>query len=215
MAAPSTATLAKACSSSYGNEDGVAYMIADGWERVRGMRKSAVWVRGKHLVIAYRGTVLTDVEDLACDLALAWVPTSGEQFLLRYIQALMNFRSLVRLFPHHKVTLTGHSLAGNLALYVAFHNNSRIVKCVTFNAYISINMWSPSSGVYLPWFNSPTRNRSFMKCDVRYVITDIPVGVTCALFTTKNATLLPRLYDPLKCEDLADLVKTHRLDQWY
>lgn len=62
-------------------------------------------------VLAFRGTVLTDLSDLAADLDIA----KGKRENERWKATLDLVDSLLKKYPH--LELTGHSLGGALALY--------------------------------------------------------------------------------------------------
>lgn len=69
-----------------------------------------VWYNSDNVIIAYRGTVPTNLSDLYNDALIL----SGQR-TLRGRQLEEHFLNVTRVIPNHKYIFTGHSLGGTLA----------------------------------------------------------------------------------------------------
>lgn len=71
--------------------------------------------QNKRAVVSYRGTKVSDVRDLAADLAIV---RGSEGSTPRFKQSLKLAEKAIKKYGKENVTLTGHSLGGSQAIYV-------------------------------------------------------------------------------------------------
>lgn len=128
------------------NPDALAHVTSRGWVEytLRPHRKAVQYTRGGYHVVAFRGTQLSDLEDVQCDAALA---TSVEHLHMRFIEALLHVTWLWRHSPHGtKIVLTGHSLGSAVALhcnwYLAPLLHGAIVYCAPASLRMVVNSLS-------------------------------------------------------------------------
>ena len=84
----------------------------------------------KKAIVAYRGTDVGNVSDLAADYHIA---TKGDDFSesIRFHKAMTDYRNARESLPGYDFTVTGHSLGGAQAMWVARQDPS--VNAVVFN----------------------------------------------------------------------------------
>mmetsp|Transcript_8711 Transcript_8711/g.11476 ORF Transcript_8711/g.11476 Transcript_8711/m.11476 type:complete len:229 (+) Transcript_8711:908-1594(+) len=90
--------------------------------------------RNKKVVIAFRGTKLTDgargAKDVVSDLAIM---TGMEKYDKRFKQALKAFDRVRSKYPGYRIDTTGHSLGGQLATYVTRERSDDVTKNISFS----------------------------------------------------------------------------------
>jgi hypothetical protein len=95
---------------------GLGHFLMDGPSALWSQPNSTTFVKDGKAVISYRGTNITDMADLAADAAIAigWNHMSG-----RFWEADRTYQAAVKKYGADNVEVTGHSLGGAEALYVA------------------------------------------------------------------------------------------------
>ena len=98
-----------------------------------------VLAKGNDIIIAYRGTNLTSVQDIRNDVAMARdkIPAQASDAIKVYDQVKQDY-------PNSDVTVTGHSLGGSLSQIVS---SVRGCDAVTFNAYGTKDMFENSANI--------------------------------------------------------------------
>lgn len=152
---------------AYGDAGQSDSLKSEGWRQLPSIPKAVLFARGGELVAAFRGTVLTDTQDLADDAALS---VGNEATLERFQQARRWVLSLRQTYPRCKLTLTGHSLAGSIGLFCAYATQA--VSVSTYNAFCSPAMVG----------NVATPIANYTKADVYYVLQDT-IGATALLLS--------------------------------
>ena len=97
-------------------------------ERQFGTDNAVVYSCSDEVIIAYRGTIPTKPSDLIADLAIF---RGAEHGSYRYADCVTIYDNVKSKF-NQKLTVTGHSLGGNLAVNIAI--DKPVDKCVVFNA---------------------------------------------------------------------------------
>jgi hypothetical protein len=95
---------------------GLGHFLVDGPSALWSQPNSTTFVKDGKAVVAYRGTNPMDMADLAADaaVALGWNHMSG-----RFWEADSTYQAAVKKYGAENVEVTGHSLGGAEALYVA------------------------------------------------------------------------------------------------
>lgn len=95
---------------------GLGHFLLDGPSALYAQPNSTTFVKDGKAVISYRGTDPTDMADLMADAAIAmgWNHMSG-----RFWEADRVYQAAVKKYGAENVEVTGHSLGGAEALYVA------------------------------------------------------------------------------------------------
>lgn len=88
-------------------------MAAHGWRQLPAICKAVLYVKVNVLLAGFRGTLLTDTQNMADDVALV---TGSEGSRDRSMQAMAWVKSLARAYPACKLMLVGNSLGGSLCL---------------------------------------------------------------------------------------------------
>ena len=136
-----------------------------GWlQLLAPMPKCEMWARKDTIVIAFRGTVPTDLEDIASDVALV----RGEEWLnIRFIVSSAMVGAVCRKANEHhmKVILCGHSLGGSLAIYCGSRHPVHEVHA--YNPFVSLSM--------LTYNVTPFRK---LKHVTLYLVNEDPINVT-------------------------------------
>jgi len=98
-----------------------------------------VLANGNDVIIAYRGTNLTSIQDIRNDVAMARdkIPAQATDAIKVYDQVKQDY-------PNSDVTVTGHSLGGSLSQIVS---SVRGCEAVTFNAYGTKDMFENSTNI--------------------------------------------------------------------
>jgi predicted esterase YcpF (UPF0227 family) len=98
-----------------------------------------VLVKGNDVIVAYRGTDITSVQDIRNDVAMARnkIPAQATDAIKVYDQVKQDY-------PNSDVTVTGHSLGGSLSQIVS---SVRGCDAVTFNAYGTKDMFENSANI--------------------------------------------------------------------
>ena len=114
---------------AYGREDDVK--LPEGVELVQydnfnDMAK--VFKKGDRVFIAYKGTDTDNLSDLRADLSILFGARRSDP---KFKRALNLFDAVRNNFPTQQITVTGHSLGGQLSQHVA---GNRITHAYTFNA---------------------------------------------------------------------------------
>ena len=81
-------------------------------------------------IIAFRGT--DDLKDLAADFSDMLIDLNNRQFKSAMEFAIEQIKAILASDPNAKISLTGHSLGGSIAQFVAYKTG---LKAVTFHAY--------------------------------------------------------------------------------
>lgn len=111
--------MALVAGAAYGREDCLGELKHAGWRvfTEHAGCKCVVLLKGNTFAVGFRGTVLTDPEDLADDAALV---TGVEDSRPRFQRAVAYVRALLRAYPRCRVILAGHSLGGSLCLSTCY-----------------------------------------------------------------------------------------------
>ena len=98
-----------------------------------------VLVKGNDVIVAYRGTDITSVQDIRNDVAMARnkIPAQATDAIKVYDQVKQDY-------PNSDITVTGHSLGGSLSQIVS---SVRGCGAVTFNAYGTKDMFENSANI--------------------------------------------------------------------
>jgi len=98
-----------------------------------------VLANGNDVIVAYRGTDITSVQDIRNDVAMARakIPAQATDAIKVYDQVKQDY-------PNSEVTVTGHSLGGSLSQIVS---SVRGCDAVTFNAYGTKDMFENSANI--------------------------------------------------------------------
>lgn len=98
-----------------------------------------VLANGNDVIVAYRGTDITSVQDIRNDVAMARdkIPAQATDAIKVYDQVKQDS-------PNSDVTVTGHSLGGSLSQIVS---SVRGCDAVTFNAYGTKDMFENSANI--------------------------------------------------------------------
>ena len=98
-----------------------------------------VLANGNDVIVAYRGTDITSVQDIRNDVAMARdkIPAQATDAIKVYDQVKQDY-------PNSDVTVTGHSLGGSLSQIVS---SVRGCDAVTFNAYGTKDMFENSANI--------------------------------------------------------------------
>lgn len=144
MASPTFYELSTIAGAVYGGDDSASLAAAAagrGWAagpfyRGRGNFQGCVYRRGHQSVVAFRGTVFPNMDDLSSDVML------GGGMNTSHFAAAEDFMAQANLSG--KVTLTGHSLGGAIAQIIG---NRQRLPFVTYNApgvavLASRNIWT-------------------------------------------------------------------------
>ena len=101
--------------------------------------QAEVLAKGNDVIIAYRGTNLTSVQDIRNDVAMARdnIPAQATDAIKVYDQVKQDY-------PNSDVTVTGHSLGGSLSQIVS---SVRGCEAVTFNAYGTKDMFKDPASI--------------------------------------------------------------------
>lgn len=123
---------------AYGREDCLSVLKQGGWRLLlkHSRSKAVVLLKGNCLAVGFRGTVLTDAEDLADDAALI---AGDEDDRPRFRHAVALVRSLRKAYPHCRLILVGHSLGGSLCLATCYKVPG-VVEAHGYNAFASPTM---------------------------------------------------------------------------
>ena len=117
----------------------------DGYEVVKSVDNkdtgfhAEVLAKGNDVIVAYRGTDITSVQDIRNDVAMAKdkIPAQATEAIKVYDQVKQDY-------PNSEVTVTGHSLGGSLSQIVS---SVRGCEAVTFNAYGTKDMFENSANI--------------------------------------------------------------------
>ena len=117
----------------------------DGYEVVKSIDNkdtgfhAEVLAKGNDVIVAYRGTDITSVQDIRNDVAMARdkIPAQATDAIKVYDQVKQDY-------PNSDVTVTGHSLGGSLSQIVS---SVRGCDAVTFNAYGTKDMFENSANI--------------------------------------------------------------------
>ena len=116
-----------------------SYKEGRGWKLDSDLsnKNGVVLHKGKNTVISYRGTDPLNPSDLFADTQILLFGREHIPIYLndRFDEADSLYARTKAMFPNNDISLTGHSLGGSEALYVA---NKRGVPSVTFNTGSSI-----------------------------------------------------------------------------
>ena len=98
-----------------------------------------VLANGNNVIVAYRGTDITSVQDIRNDVAMARdkIPAQATDAIKVYDQVKQDH-------PDSDITVTGHSLGGSLSQIVS---SVRGCDAVTFNAYGTKDMFENSANI--------------------------------------------------------------------
>lgn len=98
-----------------------------------------VLAKGNDVIVAYRGTDITSVQDIRNDVAMARdkIPAQATDAIKVYDQVKQDY-------PNSDVTVTGHSLGGSLSQIVS---SVRGCDAVTFNAYGTKDMFKDPNNI--------------------------------------------------------------------
>jgi len=98
-----------------------------------------VLAKGNDVIVVYRGTDITSVQDIRNDVAMARdkIPAQATDAIKVYDQVKQDY-------PNSDVTVTGHSLGGSLSQIVS---SVRGCDAVTFNAYGTKDMFENSANI--------------------------------------------------------------------
>ena len=98
-----------------------------------------VLANGNDIIVAYRGTDITSVQDIRNDVAMARnkIPAQATDAIKVYDQVKQDY-------PNSDVTVTGHSLGGSLSQIVS---SVRGCEAVTFNAYGTKDMFKDPASI--------------------------------------------------------------------
>ena len=102
---------------------------ADDYEAEYGDMAKVYRVKDDKMVIAYKGTDVTNMSDLVADGAIV---TGTEKMNNKFTRAKSLFDKVRQHHPEHQITLTGHSLGGQLSQHVSHEKNKTFA--YTFNA---------------------------------------------------------------------------------
>lgn len=134
-------------------------------------KNSVVVKKGDDVIIAYRGTRLTNLSDLNADakILLGFNPLTD-----RANEAQRKYDMVKNKYPQASITTTGHSLGGNLGYYVAKNNDLQ--------------------GHFFNLGSSPTDTASVnskTKVNIYHTSGDL-VGLSNSFFNNDNFTEVPR-----------------------
>ena len=129
--------------SAYSYKNGAH--IPDGYKVVKSVDNkntgfhAEVLAKGNDVIVAYRGTDITSVQDIRNDVAMARnkIPEQATDAIKVYDQVKQDY-------PNSEVTVTGHSLGGSLSQIVS---SVRGCEAVTFNAYETKDMFENSANI--------------------------------------------------------------------
>lgn len=107
--------------AAYQNADARATLKRKGWKRDArfGNAETSVFVHGRHVVIAFRGTNLTK-KDIKADVAtdVKAVATGNAKQDRRFLEAQQVVKQVRKALPGVHIQVTGHSLGGTIAQYI-------------------------------------------------------------------------------------------------
>ncbi|AEB80719.1 TPA: alpha/beta fold hydrolase [Streptococcus suis] len=115
------------------------------------------------VVIAYAGTNDGDIKDWATDISMIGggntatftVPGQNVPYISQSITAVAFADQIVQRYPDATITITGHSLGGSLAMYVALKKD---LPAITFNGPDIHNMISEDEIEYMQQHRAQFRN---------------------------------------------------------
>jgi hypothetical protein len=146
-------------------------------------RKSVLFQRGQQLILAFRGSVLTNAEDILCNASLM---TGYEGTMPRFIMASRYVRILQRRFPGHSLYLSGHSLGASVSMYCAYRN--RVTSATGFNGFASTTMLAARSPL------NALLGNSYSRCKL-YIVLGDPIGITGTGMAARGATVVTQITD--------------------
>ena len=142
-------------------------------------------------VIAYRGTIPTHVSDLETDAAIA---IGAESKTKRFKEADKVAKAAIAKYGKEHVTLTGHSLGGTQALYVAARND---LKAAAFNPGKGFD--GLRSLQYLTGKKAGSSDKARI-----YATGYDPISVNSLLGSEKVTLVKPKSKNPLKVHDIGN-----------
>ena len=117
----------------------------DGYEVVKSVDNkdtgfhAEVLAKGNDVIVSYRGTNITSVQDIRNDVAMA-----RDKIPVQATDAIKVYDQVKQDYPNSDVTVTGHSLGGSLSQIVS---SVRGCEAVTFNAYGTKDMFENSANI--------------------------------------------------------------------
>ena len=112
--------------AAYGDNEAKERLAKEGYavDNVLSTSKNITFIRDGKAYVAYKGTNLTDVQDLYTDYQIA-IGDAKTTRLFR--QGLGVAKKAVEKYGRDNVTLTGHSLGSTIALYANSETGARVV----------------------------------------------------------------------------------------
>ena len=98
-----------------------------------------ILAKDNDVIVAYRGTDITSVQDIRNDVAMA-----RDKIPVQATEAIKVYDQVKQDYPNSDVTVTGHSLGGSLSQIVS---SVRGCDAVTFNAYGTKDMFENSANI--------------------------------------------------------------------
>ncbi len=93
---------AQTAGAAYLREDCLDFMTAQGCRRLPAVSKAVLYAKGNVLLVGFRGTLLTDTQDVADDAALV---AGSEDLRERFMQAVAWTKSLAKAYPNCRLML--------------------------------------------------------------------------------------------------------------
>jgi hypothetical protein len=168
-------------SAAYGDAGALAVLKSRGYLSSYSVRKSLVFLRGSIAVIAYRGTVVTDTEDLSVDSAMV---LGNELDTARFKQDISWVRVNLRRRRRTTIYVVGHSCGASIAVHCAYAIPGVTAYC--FEPYITPKMLS----------QAVDGSHKYTKCHI-YAVTGDILCVPGPL-AARGAVLTSQAWNPFK-----------------